>query len=529
MNLIQHKKLDTFKMIFSQIGGLQIILGYAMVFPLLMSIIYSEYYSAFGFFISSLVCIIIGFLLYKKIKTTSEPLNRHALIIAAMGWFFIAVMGALPFIIIAYITPIEVAQQFVPTGADYPSSIFFFKNPLNAIFESMSGFTTTGLSMAVHVPTIGKGLIFYRSFTQLLGGAGFIVLTLALLGHSSGKVAFLLYGAESTGERLRPTIIQTARSIWKIYIGITLFSFIYLVIGTYLILPEYSITKNIFDSINHAISGQSTGGFSTLESSIASYHSKAMDMLYLLPMILGALSLPFYFKVFHDKQISLFWKNLQTRSIILLCILGSIILSLMLLKAGVMSEPFRIGIFQFVSALTTTGWQTSDIHLWDSSSVLFTVIAGMIVGGAAGATVGGVKIIRVLLLFKGLFWHINGYFYSDNSIKVVKFNEKRLLPDEMNKELANVATFIFIYLIFLIIGTVITYYTMIPGFTLKDALFESASAQGTVGLSCGITNPGMSPFLEITYIFQMWAGRLEVIPILVLFRTILFGTNPKVV
>lgn len=529
MNLIQHNKIDTFKMIFRQIGSLQIILGLTMVIPLLVSLIYSEFYSALGFCISSVLCVIIGLSLYKGFKTSSEPLNRHALIIAATGWLSIAVMGALPFIIIAYITPWEVAQQFVPAGKDYCSSIFFFRNPLHAIFESMSGFTTTGLSMAVHVPTIGKGLIFYRSFTQLLGGAGFIVLTLAILGQSSGKIAFMLYGAESTGERLRPTILQTARAIWKIYIGVTLFSFVYLVIGTYLILPEYSIRENIFDSINHAMAGQSTGGFSTLESSIASYHSKSMDMLYLLPMILGALSLPFYYKVLHEKQISQFWKNLQTRSIILLSIIGSIITSVMLLKAGVINEPFREGIFQFVSGLTTTGWQTSDMHSWDSSSLIFLVLAGMVVGGAAGATVGGVKIIRVLLLFKGLFWHINSYFYSDNSIKVVKFNEKRMLPDEMNSELAKVATFVFIYLIVLIAGSLITYYNMAPVFTFKDALFESASALGTVGLSCGITNPKMSPGLEITYIIQMWAGRLEIIPILILFRTIFFGTKPKVV
>lgn len=529
MNLLHQNKFDTFKMIFRQIGGLQIILGYTMVVPLLVSLIYSEFYSALGFLISGVISVIIGFSLYKGFKTSSEPLNRHALIIAAVGWLSIALMGSLPFIIIAYITPIDVIQQLIPAGADYISSILYFKNPIHAIFESMSGFTTTGLSMAVHEPSIGKGLLFYRSFTQLLGGAGFIVLTLALLGHSSGKVAYMLYGAESTGERLGPTIIETTRSIWKIYLGITLFSFIYLVIGTYLILPEYNLTDNIFDSLNHAMAGQSTGGFSTLDDSIAGYNSKAMEILYLLPMILGALSLPFYFKVIYEKQISQFWKNLQTRSIIITCIIGSIVLSFMLSKSDEISEPFRIGLFQFISALTTTGWQTSDVHIWDSASIVFIIMAAMVVGGSAGATVGGIKIIRVLLLFKGLFWNINNYFSSENSIKTVKFNNKRLLPDEMNKELANVGIFVFIYFIFIIIGTLLTYYNMAPEFTFKDALFESASAQGTVGLSSGITNPDMSSVLEITYIIQMWAGRLEIIPILVLFRTIFLGTNPKVI
>jgi trk system potassium uptake protein TrkH len=199
------------------------------------------------------------------------------------------------------------------------------------------------------------------------------------------------------------------------------------------------------------------------------------------------------------------------------------------MKSDVISEPFRIGIFQFISALTTTGWQTSDVHLWDAASVVFIVVSAMFVGGAAGATVGGIKIIRVLLIFKGLFWHINNYFSSENSIKVVKFNDKRLLPDEMNRELAATATFSFIYLIFVLTSTFITYYLMGSGYSITDALFESASAQGTVGLSCGITSPAMSPVLEITYIIQMWAGRLEIIPILILFRTIFLGTKPTVV
>jgi trk system potassium uptake protein TrkH len=198
------------------------------------------------------------------------------------------------------------------------------------------------------------------------------------------------------------------------------------------------------------------------------------------------------------------------------------------MKTGRISEPFRVGIFQFVSGLSTTGWQTSDVHAWDSASVAFIVIVGMIVGGAAGATVGGIKIIRVLLIFKGLFWQVSSYFSSESSIKVVRFNEKRLLPEEMNRELAAAATFSFIYLIFVLVSTLITYYLMGSGYSLKDALFESASAQGTVGLSCGITNPGMSPFLEILYIIQMWAGRLEIIPVLVLFRTIFIGTKANV-
>lgn len=529
MNYIHYKKCDTIKMVAKQIGGLQVILGYIMMVPAVVSVIYSEYYSALGFVLSAGICLLVGFGLYKGIQPGIEPVKRHALIIAALGWLIVAVMGSLPFIIIAWITPHNIASAMIPHGSAYGmSSIYYFKNPLHAIFDSMSAYTTTGLSMAVHEPSIGRGLLFYRSFAQWTGGAGFIVLALAVLGQANGKTAMYLYGSETPGERLKPTIIETARSIWKAYLGVTLFSFVYLFIGTLIILPDYDISVNLFDSLNHAMNAQSTGGFSTLDDSIAGYNSKAMEMLYVLPMVLGALSLPFYFKLANERRLKIFWTNLQTRSIIIWSILGSVILSLMLIKAGVVNDPFRIGIFQFVSALSTTGWQTCDVHLWDSAPIFFISMAGMVVGGAAGATVGGLKIIRVLLIFKGLFWHINGYFSSSNSIKVVKFNEKRLLPLEMNSDLAMAATFSFIYLLFIFISTIITYYLMDSGYTLKDALFESASAQGTVGLSCGITHPGMNAGLEIMYVLQMWAGRLEIIPVLVLMRTLLFGTRPVI-
>ena len=276
------KDSSTFRMLFKQIGGLLVILGFIMILPLLVSLLYAEYFSALGFIISSLIILAIGFPLYYSRKGDTEPLNRHALIIAALGWLLIAVMGAIPFILIAYITPEEVAQKFVPENADYISSLYNFKNPLHALFESMSGFTTTGLTMAVHEPSIGKGLLFYRSLSQWIGGAGFIVLALALLGKTSGRSAFLLYGSESTGERLRPTIIETTRSIWELYLGLTVFSFLFLFLGTLLILPEYPLSENIFDALNHAMTGQSTGGFSTLDDSISGYRSRAMEYLSLI-------------------------------------------------------------------------------------------------------------------------------------------------------------------------------------------------------------------------------------------------------
>ncbi len=381
-----------------------------------------------------------------------EPQYNHAFIVAASGWLGITLLGGLPLLVIAYITPVDVMNHFIPQGASYSfSSLMYFRNPLHCFFESMSAFTTTGLTMAVHEPSVGKGVLFYRSLAQWVGGAGFIVMVLAVFRQRSGKSALLLFGVDSSGEKLKHKVIETARAIWKVYTLITLFSVVYLVIGTYLILPGYPIGKNIFDSVNHAMAGQSTGGFSTLDNSIADYNSPYMDMLYLLPMILGSFSMPFFYKIIYKRKFNEIWKDIQTRSLLIMFFGGSLIQSYLLFHAGRVPSPLREGVFQFVSAMSTTGWQTSDIGSWDWLSLVFIISTAMFVGGASGATVGGIKMIRALIIKKGIFWQIRKAFFSENTIKVIRFNGKTLSAEELNEEFTKAASLAILFFL-LIIG-----------------------------------------------------------------------------
>lgn len=516
------------KTVFKQIAGLQVILGIVILIPCIFSLIYQEWYSLAGFIISGTFIIILGKIFQKVLKDANEPEHTHALAIAAMGWLSIIVFGAIPYYIVAWITPEGIYSNFVPSGELYESSLLNFRNILHCIFESASAFTTTGLTMAYHEPSVGKTILFYRCFSQWVGGAGFIVMALAVFKHIPGQSAILLYGSEASGTKLKHNVIQTARSIWKVYALVTSVMFFYLSIGTFLILPDYPLSETIFDSLNHAMTGQSTGGFSTLDDSIAGYHSAAMDILYLLPMLVGGFSIPFLFRVTILKRVSEFWKDLQARSILIASIVGGIILSLLLATSSVGENNWREGVFQFISALSTTGWQTSNIGQWNDLSILFIVACAMIIGGSAGGTVGGIKIIRALLLQKGLKWHLNKIFLSKNTVKTVKFNHQTFLESEMNAELAKAGIFVLMYLLMVFFSTLVTVYFTEGNFDLADAIFESASAQGTVGLSAGITDPSMPPVLEGVYILQMWAGRIEIIPILVVMRMAFFGTKSKI-
>ncbi|WP_442846631.1 TrkH family potassium uptake protein [Leeuwenhoekiella sp. H156] len=517
-----------YKTIVKQISSLLIILGIVMLAPCLVAVVYKEWYSLLGFATSGIFTSGLGYLIYKLLSEAQEPKYQQSLIIAALGWLSIIIMGALPYYVIAHVTPTDIMEQFIPAGAAYTeSSLLNFKNILHCIFESTSAFTTTGLTMAYHEPSVGKAILFYRSFSQWVGGAGFIVMALAVFKHIPGQSAILLYGSEASGTKLKTNVIETARSIWKVYFIVTILMFFYIALGTYFILPDYPITENLFDAINHAMAGQSTGGFSTLDDSIAGYNSQQMEMLFLLPMLLGGLSIPFLYRFIILKKMSEVWQDVQTRAILIASVAGGVVLSLLLMQSGTAAVPFREGVFQFISALSTTGWQTASIGDWSDLSILFIVSAAMIVGGSAGGTVGGIKIIRALLLQKGLRWHINKIFLSENTIKSVKFNNRYMMPAEMNQELARAGIFTLIYLLFVFSSTMLTVYFMNSDFTLADALFEAASAQGTVGLSTGISDPSMSPVLETVYILQMWAGRIEIIPVLVLVRILFYGTKAR--
>src|SRR4030042_3055307 len=212
-------KTDSYKITLKQVGSLLIILSIVTLIPAIVCIIYSEWHSFAGFIISGFIIFMIGSELHDRFRKAEEPQYKHVLIIVASGWLAVTLFGGLPFFIIAHLTPVDVMNKFIPEDAGYAiSSILYFKNPIHCFFESMSAYTTTGLSMAVHEPSIGKGLLFYRSFAQWVGGAGFVVTSLAAFKSTSGKSALLLYGSESTGIKLLPQVMKTTKAIWKVYV-----------------------------------------------------------------------------------------------------------------------------------------------------------------------------------------------------------------------------------------------------------------------------------------------------------------------
>lgn len=502
------------------VGGLQVLVAGGMTAALLVSLLYGEWYTALGFLTAGLITAGSGAVAYRAFRDAGEPKLRHAMIIAGAGWLVSALFGALPFLLTAYLTPAEVAQGFVPPDETYRSSLEYFRHPLHAFFESMSAYTTTGLTMAVHEPSIGRGLLFYRSLAQWIGGAGVIVLSLAILPRPRAVGGLDLYQSEATGMKLRPSIRGTARAIWKIYSGLTLAVAGYLFLAIVIFLPEYGLGPALFDAVNHAMTGQSTGGFSTLDDSIAGYGSYPLELIHLVPMVLGAVAIPLYYAVLRTPRWRVLWGDPQFRTMLLLFAVLVPLLVVALSGTPGVGDPLREGLFQVISAVSTTGWQTSDVGNWSDSAVLLIVWGAMVVGGAAGATVGGIKLIRAYLIARAAGWYLRRVFLPVEAVVPVRVGERYLGANELQREVTHAAAFSFLYLLILLGATVVVAGAMGPEFTLADAIFEAASAQGTVGLSTGITDPDMPAVIEATFIFQMWVGRLEIFPVIILLRAL---------
>lgn len=509
-----------FRIVARDVGALQVLLSAAMVGALLVSLAYAEWYSALGFAISAGISAGVGGLVYRLCRDAGEPRSYHAMVIAGAGWLFGALFGALPFLIIAHVTPEEVAQSYVPIGQTYRSSLANFESPLHAVFESMSCYTTTAMTMAVREPSIGHGLLAYRSIASWLGGAGMIVLSLAIIPRPGSAGGLYLYASEQTAGKLRPSILGTARAIWKAYTLATAVIAVYLLAATFALAPEHGVARILFDSIGHAMAAMGTAGVSTLDDGIGHFGSYAMEMVHVPPMIVGTIALPLLYLAARERSPRILWKDIQFRAMVAVLSVGTIALVAILWRDPGVHDPIREGVFQFVSAVSTTGWQTSNIGAWGDPGILLIVWGGMFTGGAAGATVGGIKLIRTYIMFRAVSWRIKRVFLPPEAIVPFRVGERTIPSKDIQREVADAAVFTVMYLVVLAAGMIVTASFVGPEYTLADVLLESVAVQTNTGLSTGITNPEMPAAIEVTFILQMWIGRLEIFPVLIFLRAL---------
>jgi len=482
-----------------------------MVVSIVVAAVNMEFYAIPAFLASAIVMAGLGTGLARRYRDATPPAKRDAMVTAAAAWALVGVLGGLPLLLIAWTIQVDP----FPVWANTPpmdSTTAIFLHPLDAVFESMSGFTGTGLTMAAVEEKLPRSLHWWRSLIEWVGGVGVIVLTVAILRRGGGSGSYTLYESEARSEKIHPSIVTTVQEIWKIFVGLTLGSIVlYLLAG----MP-------LWGAINHGMTGIATGGFSVHADSIGYYDSPLIEYATVPIMVAGSIAFPIHYLIFRG-ELRNFYADLQTRWVFIWFTAGSLALTGILYANGqyaTFEETFRLALFQFVSATSNTGFGTATIgggteQVWSAGATLLTCL-GMLTGGAAGSTTSGLKLIRVATLVRGTEWQIREVFRPESAIRYLRIGERKLSEAQAQREYTEATVVFVLWVAFLAIGVAVLLRVLSPGHPLEYVIFDVMSAQSNVGLDSGITGPGMPDTAKAMLIVNMWVGRLEIIPVAVL-------------
>ncbi|MBU2471631.1 MAG: TrkH family potassium uptake protein [Bacteroidetes bacterium] len=476
-----------FKAVIAILGLLIIFIGAAMLTAIPFSLYYSDG-AVLSILISSLICLAAGVILWLIFKRYLNDLKtREGFAIVTFGWLTMSLFGSLPFII----------SGAIPSVTD-------------AIFETVSGFTTTGASILSNIEAMPAGLLFWRSMTQWIGGMGIIVLSLAIL-PVLGVGGMQLFKAESPGptvDKLKPRIGETAKVLWQVYILFSAVQTLFLLIGG----------MNLFDSITHTFTTMATGGFSTKNASVAHFNSPFIDIVITVFMFAAGVNFALHYRALNG-DVKSFFRNSEFIFYASITVVAIIITSVILLLHGNYTnipETLRHSSFQIVSILTTTGFVTADYELWPVA-IQFILFLLMFNGGCAGSTGGGIKNMRTLILLRNGAAELRKLIHP-KAIVPVRFNAKAV-PQEI---ISNILAFFVLFISTFVFATLIMT-TM--GLDIVTAMGSVIASLSNVGPGLGEVGP-MDNYSNIPLLgkwvlsFCMIIGRLELFTVLVIFTRV---------
>lgn len=462
--------------------GKVLLIEAALMLPSLMVALYYGEGDAWSFFLTIIILVVFAAPL-AALRTGGERVfAREGFVIVAASWLLLSVFGALPFYL----------SGAIPSFVD-------------GIFESISGFTTTGASILREIEGLPRGILFWRSFTHWVGGMGILVFTIALLPSIGGK-SFHMLRAESPGPstgKLVPKIADTAKILYIIYIAMTLLEIILLFVSG---MPLY-------DSVVHAFGTAGTGGFSIKNASIAAYNSVAVDVIITVFMLLFGINFTVYFQLITGNLKSVF-KNSELKFYLGLALFSVITITMNIAHMfDSVWMALRQAAFHVSSIMTTTGYTIGNFDLWPSYSK-FLLVFLMLIGASAGSTGGGIKCIRAVILLKAAWGELIKIIHP-SAVSTVKADGKTLDKTMVS----SVALFFFLYLSVLIAAVALV---SLDNLGIETTLTAVTATLGNIGPGLSLVGPAgnyavFSPFSKIVLSFCMLVGRLEIYPMLLIF------------
>jgi trk system potassium uptake protein TrkH len=500
--MIIKPKIYDFQLIGYFTGKIIIGIGLLMLIPIVTALIFGEWPVMVDFIIGFGLALTIGYLMTYIGTTNHKPNWIHGMVTAAFSWLVAMAVAAIPYMLSGH-----------------------FLSYLDAMFDTMSGFTTTGLVLLQDLDHVSNAINMWRFILTFVGGQGMIVLALTFLVKDAAG-GYKLYVGEGKDERLLPSVFNTAKEIWKI-------SLIYLVIGTFALwMAGIYIGLPTVNAFLHGLwiymSAWSTGGFAPMTQSILYYHSFLYEIITIVIFMIGSFNFALHHAVWTGNRKEIY-KNIETVSMAVTLTVLTLLGCYGLMKLKVYPDTmalFRKGFYQIVSGHTTTGFMTiyarQFIREWGDLALLAITVA-MLFGASACSTAGGFKGLRIGIIFQAIVQEIRRLLKPESVILIHKFHH---IKDQVleEKQVRSAALIIILYIAIFAMATIVG---VLYGYPLLEAAFESASVTGNVGLSIGVTAAGMPDILKITYIFNMWAGRLEFMAILAMFGFIISAVKRK--
>lgn len=488
------KRIEYLAIIAHDMGEIFRFVSLAAMVPLIVLVYYGEWEMIIPMGSVPVVFFLLGTLMSRLHRQGEIARLSVALVAVALTWFAVALIGSLP-----YLLGLKLSVT-------------------NSIFESMSGWTATGFTVISSLNNTPKTLIFWRSFTQWLGGIGVIAFGIAMLSRS-GLVQFQLYRSEGRPEAFMPSIVSTGRSMWGIYLVLT--SIFTLVVWLVSRVP-------LFDAINLTMTAIATGGFTPKDGGISEYANPMLEMILVPVMLAGAMPFKIYYYMFKRSFRRVLIQS-EVRVLLLISLLGAALVVFDLIRYGVMppAEALRTGVFMTVSAITSTGFQNASVLPWPGVTVIILIML-MLIGGAAGSTAGGIKVDRVVLAYEGLIWWFRRSFTRRTAIIPFK-HEGKSIPEKISEvELSKNMLVVILFIIVVFFSTLACLHFYMPAKRLEEIIFDVVSAIGNNGLGAGYITPESPVMVKWIFIFVMWAGRLEVVPVIMLFIGILKGFESRI-
>ena len=464
------------------LGKLLLIYVAIMSIPLCCAFIGKEP-STVPFLLTILLTGIVGLALTFHGSKEGRMGIREGFAIVTEAWILTSLSGALPYYL----------SNAVPTYID-------------AVFETVSGLTTTGASVIDNVEALPNSLLLWRSLTHWLGGMGIIVLFIVFL-PKIGAGAAQLFNAEVPGpmkERILPRIRDNAARLWQLYVGLTLLQIVFLALAG----------MSWFDAVNHSFATMATGGFSTKNASLMYYDNALIELIIVVFMIIAGGNFALYLMVWR-RGLTHIWEDTEFRIYLAIIAVATLAISLSLWFVGEeIVSSLRLALFQVVSIMTTSGFASADFDKWPSLTKLILLLL-MFVGGSAGSTAGGIKVARLILLIKMGFAELRRFIHP-RAIMSISYGGKHVDSLMLN----TAAVFFFLYITIFVMATLLISATGLEPF---DAMSAVAATLGNVGPGFGVVGPtttfsSINAFGEVVLILCMLLGRLELFTLLVVIQ-----------